>query len=205
EMLGKSLLEYIHPRERSVAQRLFSDLASSPNKEAHGELRFLHKNGSWIWLEGFAQNMLHETSVGAIVLNYRDVSLRRMTEKQLEYGAHYDALTDLPNRVLFRDRVTTGLAQARRNRLGLAIMYLDLDHFKLVNDGLGHSFGDALLAAVARRSQSCLRASDTISRIGGDEFSILINDVSEGESIAGVARKLLDSFALPFRIEKHDL
>jgi diguanylate cyclase (GGDEF)-like protein/PAS domain S-box-containing protein len=205
EMLGKSLLDYVHPRERGAAQRLFGDLTSSPNKEAHGELRFLHKNGTWIWLEGFAQNMLHEASVGAIVLNYRDVSLRRMTEKQLEYRAHYDALTDLPNRVLFRDRVTTGLAQARRHQRGLAIMYLDLDHFKLVNDGLGHSFGDALLAAVARRLQSCLRASDTISRIGGDEFSILITDVPDGEAVAGVARKLLDSFDHPFRIDKHDL
>jgi len=205
ELIGRELLEYVHPRERAAMHRLFATLMSTPSKEGHGELRFLHKNGTWIWLEGFAQNMLHESSVGAIILNYRDVSQRRMTEKQLEYRAHYDALTDLPNRVLFRDRVTTGLAQARRNKRGLAIMYLDLDHFKLVNDGLGHSFGDALLAAVARRLQSCLRASDTISRIGGDEFSILISDVSETESIAGVARKLLDAFEHPFRIEKHDL
>ena len=205
EMLGHPLVDYIHPRERGAVQRLFSTLTGTPNKEAHGELRFLHKNGTWIWLEGFAQNMLHEPSVGAIILNYRDVSQRRLTEKQLEYRAHYDALTDLPNRVLFRDRVTTGLAQSRRNKRGLAIMYLDLDHFKLVNDGLGHSFGDALLAAVSRRLQGCLRASDTISRIGGDEFSILINDVAEDESIAGVARKLLDSFVHPFRIENHDL
>ena len=205
EMLGHPLVDYVHPRERAVVHRLFNTLIATPSKEAHGELRFLHKNGSWIWLEGFAQNMLHEPSVGAIILNYRDVSLRRMTEKQLEYRAHYDALTDLPNRVLFRDRVTTGLAQARRNKRGLAIMYLDLDHFKLVNDGLGHSFGDALLSAVSRRLQSCLRASDTISRIGGDEFSILISEVTESEAITSVARKILESFVNPFRIEKHDL
>ena len=104
EMLGRALLDYVHPRERAAVQRLFGTLRSTPSKEAHGELRFLHKNGGWIWLEGFAQNLLHEPSVGAIVLNYRDVSQRRMTEKQLEYRAHYDPLTDLPNRVLFRDR-----------------------------------------------------------------------------------------------------
>src|SRR5439155_2652090 len=200
EMLGREVLDYVHPRERAAARRQLGHLATSPNKDAHGELRFLHKNGRWIWLEGFAQNMLQEASVGAIVLNYRDVSQRRMTEKQLEFRAHYDVLTDLPNRVLFRDRVTTGLAQARRNKRGLAIMYLDLDHFKLVHDGLGHSFGDALLSAVARRLQSGLRASDTISRIGGDEFSILITDVQDGEAVAGVARKLLDAFLHPFRI-----
>jgi diguanylate cyclase (GGDEF)-like protein/PAS domain S-box-containing protein len=205
EMIGRDLFEYVHPRERAAAQRRFGSLAASPTNEAQGELRFLHKNGNWIWLEGFAQNMLHEPSVRAIVLNYRDVTQRRMTEKQLEYRAHYDALTDLPNRVLFRDRVTTGIAQARRNRTGLAIMYLDLDHFKLVNDGLGHSFGDALLAAVARRLQACLRGSDTISRIGGDELSILITEVSDSEAMAGVARKLLDAFVHPFRIDRHDL
>ena len=205
DLIGAAMLDYIHPRERNAAQRLFESLAVTPTKEAHGELRFRHKNGSWVWLEGFAQNLLHEPSVNAIVLNYRDVTQRRMTEKQLEYRAHYDALTGLPNRVLFRDRVVNGLAQAHRNRRALAMMYLDLDHFKLVNDGLGHSFGDALLAAVASRLQRSLRASDTISRIGGDEFAILINDAGDSNAIASIARKLLDSLAESFRVDDHDL
>jgi len=205
DLIDQPILDFIHPRERAAAQRLFESLASTPTKEAHGELRFRHKNGMWVWLEGFAQNLLHETSVNAIVLNYRDVTQRRMTEKQLEYRAHYDALTGLPNRVLFRDRVVNGLAQANRNHRGLAIMYLDLDHFKLVNDGLGHSFGDALLAAVASRLQKALRASDTISRIGGDEFSILINDATDSNAVAAIARKMLDTLAQPFRIDDHYL
>src|ERR1051326_7349617 len=205
DLVGNAMLDFVHPRARAAAQRLFESLAATATKEAHGELRFRHKNGTWVWLEGFAQNLLHEPSVNAIVLNYRDVTHRPTTEEQLEYRAHYDALTGLPNRVLFRHKLDHGLAQAHRNHRGLAIMYLDLDHFKLVNDGLGHSFGDALLAAVASRLQQSLRASDTISRIGGDEFGIPINDVSETESIAGVARKLLDAFEHPFRIERHDL
>ncbi len=205
DLVGQAMLDFVHPRERVAAQRLFESLATTPTKEAHGELRFRHKNGTWVWLEGFAQNLLHEPSVNAIVLNYRDVTQRRLTEKQLEYRAHYDALTGLPNRVLFRDRVVNGLAQAHRNHRGLAIMYLDLDHFKLVNDGLGHSFGDALLAAVASRLQKSLRASDTISRIGGDEFAILINDSSDSNAVASIARKLLDTLAQPFRIDDHDL
>ncbi|HEV8433149.1 MAG TPA: EAL domain-containing protein [Thermoanaerobaculia bacterium] len=205
DLVGQALLDFVHPRERAAAQRLFESLAATATKEAHGELRFRHKNGTWVWLEGFAQNLLHEPSVTAIVLNYRDVTQRRLTEKQLEYRAHYDALTGLPNRVLFRDRVVNGLAQAHRNHRGLAIMYLDLDHFKLVNDGLGHSFGDALLAAVASRLQQSLRSSDTISRIGGDEFAILINDATDSNAIASIARKLLDTLAQPFRIDDHDL
>src|SRR5205814_1721268 len=92
EMIGRSLIDYVHPREKHVTLKLFNDLASSPSKEAHGELRFMHKNGTWIWVEGFAQNMLHETSVGAIVLNYRDVSQRRMTEKQLRSEEHTSEL-----------------------------------------------------------------------------------------------------------------
>ncbi|HEX7151326.1 MAG TPA: EAL domain-containing protein [Thermoanaerobaculia bacterium] len=205
ELLGEPLLELIHPREREAARRTFEELLAKPSQESHGEIRFRHKNGSWVWLEGFSQNLLHEPSVGAIVLNYRDVTQRKETERQLEYHAYYDSLTSLPNRLLFRDRVVNAIANARRNRFGLAIMYLDLDHFKLVNDSLGHTFGDTLLAEVANRLRACLRASDTISRIGGDEFSILLNEVPNTESVAHVARKLLDAISEPLSIDGHDL
>jgi diguanylate cyclase (GGDEF)-like protein/PAS domain S-box-containing protein len=205
DLAGTSFLAYIHPREREALRELLGALAAGSSQESQAELRFRHRSGVWIWLEAFAQNMLHEPSVGAIVLNYRDVTQRKATEKQLEYQAYYDALTGLPNRLLFRDRVVNAIAQAQRNRRGVAVMYLDLDHFKLVNDGLGHSLGDALLSEVAARLQSCVRASDTISRLGGDEFTILLIDTSSSEAIAGVARKILQSFAHPFRVEGHEL
>jgi diguanylate cyclase (GGDEF)-like protein/PAS domain S-box-containing protein len=205
DLSGTSFLAYIHPRERETLRELFGALAAGASHESQAELRFRHRSGVWIWLEAFAQNMLHEPSVGAIVLNYRDVTQRKATEKQLEYQAYYDALTGLPNRLLFRDRVVNAIAQAERNRRGVAVMYLDLDHFKLVNDSLGHSLGDALLSEVAARLQSCVRASDTISRLGGDEFTILLIDTSSSESIAGVARKILQSFAHPIRVEAHEL
>jgi diguanylate cyclase (GGDEF)-like protein/PAS domain S-box-containing protein len=205
ELLGHSIFDFVHPRDAAGARQVFDDILVSPNKEASGELRFRHKNGEWIWLEGFGQNLLQEPSVGAIVINYRDVSQRKETEKQLEYRAYYDSLTSLPNRLLFRDRLVNSLAHAHRNRVGLAVMYLDVDHFKLVNDGLGHNFGDRLLADIAHRLQGALRASDTISRIGGDEFSILLPEVTNAEAVAGVARKILDSLAKPFSVDGHDL
>src|SRR6266545_2842511 len=205
DLLGTSILGFVHPRERHNARQLFADLLEAPNREMQGELRFLHKSGAWVWLEGFAQNLLHEPSVGAIVVNYRDITQRKATEKQLEYQAYYDALTGLPNRLLFRDRVVTALAQAQRSRRALAVMYLDLDHFKLVNDGLGHSVGDKLLWQVAERLQGCVRASDTISRLGGDEFTLLFNEVASSDSIAGLARKILQSLARPFRVDGHEL
>jgi len=205
ELIGHSIFDFVHPRDAAGARKAFDEILTSPNKEAHGELRFRHKNGAWVWLEGFGQNLLQEPSVGAIVINYRDVSQRKETEKQLEYRAYYDSLTSLPNRLLFRDRLVNSLAHARRNRVGLAVMYLDVDHFKLVNDGLGHNFGDKLLADIAHRLQGALRASDTISRIGGDEFSILLPEVTNTEAVAGVARKILDSLSKPFSVDGHDL
>jgi len=205
ELLGRSLLDFIHPRDVETAGAILIEMAARPNQEAHGELRFQHKDGRWIWLEGFSQNLLHEPSVGAIVLNYRDVTHRKETEKQLEYRAHYDSLTGLPNRLLFRDRLVNAVSAAARHGYGAAVMYLDLDHFKLVNDGLGHSFGDRLLAEVAQRLEGVLRASDTVSRIGGDEFSILLPEVSHTEDILGVASKVLETLAQPFHIDGHDL
>lgn len=205
DLMGASILGFVHPRERQSARQLFANLLEAPSRELQGELRFLHKNGSWVWLEGFAQNLLHDPSVGAIVVNYRDISQRKAQEKQLEYQAYYDALTGLPNRLLFRDRVVTAITQAIRNRRALAVMYLDLDHFKLVNDGLGHSIGDQLLAQVAERLQASVRASDTISRLGGDEFTLLFNDVQSSDAVAGVARKILQSLARPFKVEGHEL
>jgi diguanylate cyclase (GGDEF)-like protein/PAS domain S-box-containing protein len=205
ELLGQSLFDFIHPRDVAPTQAVFAAVLSGEHDEAHGELRFRHKDGQWIWLEGFSQNLLHETAVGAVVLNYRDVSQRKETEKQLEYRAYYDSLTGLPNRLLFRDRLVNSLSAAQRNRVGVSVMYLDVDHFKLVNDGLGHSFGDLLLADIARRLHASLRASDTISRIGGDEFSILLPEVTNTEAVAGVARKILDSLAKPFTVDGHDL
>ena len=205
DVTGTSFLSYVHPRERHAARKIFAGLVSGAIQENQGELRFMHKSGTWVWVEGFAQNLLHDPSVGAIVINYRDISQRKATEKQLEYQAYYDALTGLPNRLLFRDRVINAMAQARRNKRGIAVLYIDLDHFKLVNDGLGHSVGDALLSEVAARLGGCVRASDTISRLGGDEFTILLQETSDSDAVAGVARKILQSLARPFRVESHEL
>ncbi len=205
ELIGRSLFDFLHPRETAKARDIFNDIVEHANHETHGELRFRHKDGRWVWLEGFSQNLLHEPSVGAIVLNYRDVSQRKETEKQLEYRAYYDSLTALPNRLLFRDRLVHSLSQAQRNRVGVAVMYLDVDHFKLVNDSLGHSFGDRLLGDIARRLQASLRASDTISRIGGDEFSILLPEVTNAEAVAGVARKILDALTKSFKVDSHEI
>ena len=107
----------------------------------------------------------------------RDISERRRAEEQIEYQAYHDALTGLPNRLLFRDRLTIALAHAKRQQTPLVVMFLDLDRFKIVNDTLGHSLGDGLLRVIAERLRSMLREGDTIARMGGDEFTVLLSDL----------------------------
>ena len=115
-----------------------------------------------------------------------------------EHRAQHDPLTGLPNQTLFQDRVEVSLARTRRADEGLAVMFLDLDRFKSINDSLGHAVGNQLLQAVARRLRSTVRETDTIARMGGDEFTVLLNNVSDPEEVAVVARKIIDQFSVPF-------
>ena len=128
------------------------------------------------------------------------IKLRRM-EQLMMHQAQHDTLTDLPNRKLFMDFLTLELAQARRNRKSLAVLFLDLDHFKQINDTLGHAAGDELLQAVARRLKGCVRESDTVARIGGDEFNVLMPDLSQTDDVGVVVHKIMGVFEAPFRLE----
>lgn len=130
---------------------------------------------------------------------------RKSIEKRLAYLAQYDPLTDLPNRILFRERLGRATKRAARTERPTALMLLDLDHFKDINDSLGHDFGDRLLQAVAERLQRCVRANDTIARLGGDEFTVIIEDVTTKEEVATVAQKIIDALAQPLSLNGHDL
>ena len=126
-----------------------------------------------------------------------------VAERKLEFLAHHDMLTGLPNRVLLRDRFEQALAQADRNRSGVAMLFLDLDNFKQVNDTLGHNFGDQLLLKVVERLRGCLRDSDTISRQGGDEFVVLLPHLSDLGAIGGIAQHIVEAFSEPFEIDNY--
>ena len=132
----------------------------------------------------------------------RDISERKQAEMRLEYLAMHDEMTGLPNRQLFHDRLVQALERARRERHGvLAVMLLDLDNFKDVNDTYGHACGDDLLRLVAQRLQTCLRKSDTAARMGGDEFTIIVEEMSGREGCLLVAQKVLDALSKPMEIE----
>ena len=143
------------------------------------------------------------------VLGYQgfihDVTERKQVEETIRRLAYYDALTGLPNRTLFGDRLTVAVARARRNRRRLAVMLLDLDHFKDVNDSLGHPVGDQLLQAVGERLTGLLRRSDTVCRMGGDEFLVLLEGISEMEDVAKVAEAILERLREPVVVKTHEL
>ncbi|ABK44337.1 response regulator receiver modulated diguanylate cyclase/phosphodiesterase with PAS/PAC sensor(s) [Magnetococcus marinus MC-1] len=136
---------------------------------------------------------------------FSDISESKATELKLERLAYYDALTQLPNRMLFHDRLEHEFYNAQRHRKQVAVFFIDLDRFKQVNDTLGHSAGDELLQHVAQRLEGCVRAADTVARMGGDEFTVILADISDNESVARVARKVLEELQKSISIKGHDI
>jgi diguanylate cyclase (GGDEF)-like protein len=142
-----------------------------------------------------------EGMVSHYVAIFSDITTVKQNEERLRTLAHFDNLTGLPNRFLFHDHAELALAQAARNNKQVAILFLDLDHFKVVNDTMGHCAGDVLLIEVAQRLSACLRAGDTLGRVGGDEFNAVLPDLENASAAASVAGKFIEVLAQPFMIE----
>lgn len=136
---------------------------------------------------------------------FTDITNIKLTEQRLHHLAHFDPLTQLPNRLLFHDRFQQALLEVGRHQRMVALILLDLDRFKNINDTLGHQAGDALLDAAAKRLSSCVRKSDTVARLGGDEFSLVLSDIPDPKSAAGVARKIIEVFAEPFNLDGREV
>ena len=137
---------------------------------------------------------------GRYVATFTDITKRKEAEEIILHQAHYDALTDIPNRHLFDDRLDSALAIARRHKRSFALLYADLDFFKNVNDTLGHAAGDKLLTEAARRMAKCVRAVDTVARLGGDEFAVILTDLEDVAEAEEVARRLIGVIAQPFAL-----
>jgi diguanylate cyclase (GGDEF)-like protein len=142
--------------------------------------------------------------MGAVIV-FHDVGEARAMALKMTRLAQHDLLTDLPNRLLLNDRITQAISLARRQSKHLAVLFLDLDGFKQVNDTLGHQIGDKLLRLVAKRTVACVRGSDTVSRLGGDEFVVLLPEVADAEDAAFAAEKILAAIAAPCAISGLDL
>jgi diguanylate cyclase (GGDEF)-like protein/PAS domain S-box-containing protein len=171
------------------------------------EYRFRHKDGSYRWLRDEVQVVCdREDKPVEIIGHLVDISESKSLEEKLTHDALHDPLTGLPNRTLFRDRLEMMFARAQRNKAySFAVLFLDLDNFKKVNDSLGHVIGDQLLAAVAMRLKSIMRTTNTFARLGGDEFAILLDDVTGMSGILSFAEKVQNEIKLPFRISAHNV
>jgi PAS domain S-box-containing protein len=173
EYLGNVGFDFIHPEDMPAAVQIYTDALAEPGRVLRGELRAMHRDGSWRWAEISITNLLGDPAVEGIVANFHDITERKEFEEKLAFDAYHDHLTGLSNRTAFHEALTRALARSRRHGRLNAVLFLDLDRFKLINDSLGHEVGDHLLIEVAARLRTCLRPEDVVSRFGGDEFAVL--------------------------------
>jgi len=204
EVPGLSVFDIIHPDSKAHCTEAFRRVMAGEDLD-HIEAMFVAKDGSTISVEGSVSCGLEDGKPAATRAIFRDTTERKRAQEAIRHLAYHDALTGLPNRVLFRDRVSVALAQARRNKQMLAVMFLDLDRFKSVNDALGHMRGDELLKRVAGRLAGHVREGDTVARVGGDEFTLLLHEIPQVEDAIEVAQRILESLRRPLVVGRHKL
>ncbi|MGH2366569.1 MAG: putative bifunctional diguanylate cyclase/phosphodiesterase [Chloroflexota bacterium] len=205
QLTGTNTHDLVHPDDRAAAQALFAQVLAGSGTTLTAELRLRHANGTWRDCEVVVTNRLADPGVAGLVATYRDVTERKRYERELAQLAFHDPLSGLPNRALFLDRLERALARAERHHRPVAVLFLDVDNFKVVNDSLGHGVGDQLLVTVAERIQTCLRAEDTAARLGGDEFTVLLEDVTAGHEAEAVAERIAATLQVPIVLQGREV
>ena len=206
EMIGRRDIDFMPPEEPDRVATWIEDHTRLDGSYRDLEHRFLNKGGDIVWVQVNAVRIASPDgrSIGRRG-TCRDVTDRRKADERISVLATRDTLTGLPNRMLFNDRLEQGLVNARRSKQSVALMFIDLDRFKNINDSLGHDVGDLLLKEVAVRMQGCIRKGDTLSRLGGDEFVVTLEGLQQAEDAAQVARKIINALAQPMLIAGHML
>ncbi len=217
EMLGYTLAElwpltvktfqkFVHPNDYRVLESLLEEHFTGKTEYYEAEFRMRHKNGSWTWVMSRGKVSLWADS-GVPQLMYGthlDISRQKQIESEIRHLADHDALTGLPVLRLAKDRIAMALSSGERNKRISAVCFIDLDGFKKVNDTFGHDGGDALLQEVAQRLVGCLRKVDTVARIGGDEFLVVLSDLKQKEDVERIAQKLVRTVSKPYEIGENN-
>jgi diguanylate cyclase (GGDEF)-like protein/PAS domain S-box-containing protein len=203
DLEGARIDQVVHPAHAGHLEHFLAGLLrAGPQSVRRTDVQLLRADDSVIHAEVIGSNLVETPDVGGLVLTIRDVTGRRTLEDQLRHQAFHDSLTGLPNRALFIDRVDHALDRVRRAEDTLpAVVFIDLDDFKTVNDSLGHGAGDELLGVVADRLRDCLRSGDTPARLSGDEFAVLLEDAPDNAAVLEVAERVLDALQQPVTIE----
>jgi len=200
-LVGSAFVDLMHPEDREWAIPFLAGPAQSCTQLPPVAWRLRRTDGSWLHGETVGSNLLDDAAVAGLVLATRDVSERKTLEERLVHHAFHDSLTGLANRRQFQERVQAALLDPLRRASGLAVLFLDLDDFKTVNDSLGHSAGDELLVHVAQRLKSCLRAHDLPARIGGDEFAVLLDRVGSEAEVEAIAHRIVSVLEEPHTVQ----
>lgn len=201
-----SFQQITFPEDREISLARLKKLLDGESDSYTTEKRYLRKDGSVVWAN-ISVSLLRDVAGKPLyfISAAQDITGRKMLEEQLRRLSNYDTLTDLPNRVLLGDRTHQALAAAKRDMTRMALMYVDLDEFKPINDTFGHNTGDLLLKEAAKRMQDCVRASDTVARIGGDEFAVLLPAIETGQDAMVVAEKIRHALCRPFELGGHSI
>ena len=191
--------------DREASRRTFLGVRETPGAVERMEGRVRMVDGSWCDVEAILTNLFDEPSIGGLVINMRDISDRKAAEQQLVWQAFHDPLTGLPNRALFLDRLAGALTRSTRRGTSVAVLFLDIDRFKVINDSLGHEAGDDLLRSLTRRLLGALRPDDTVARFGGDEFTVLCEGVDVEREPMAIAERLSMALGAPFSVEDREV
>lgn len=200
-----SVFTLLHPEDTPRMLAHLSLIQSTPNECLSLEIRLRPADDEWRMFEVVLTNLLLEPGIEGIVLTCRDISERKAFEEHLAYQAFHDSLTSLPNRALFMERLVHALARSVRQGTLVAVLFLDMDNFKVVNDSLGHEAGDRLLVSVAERLSACVRPGDTVARLGGDEFTIILEDLASKEQIHGLAKRVCETIHTPIVLSDREI
>ncbi|MYM81015.1 EAL domain-containing protein [Duganella sp. FT50W] len=205
ELRAMHLSDLTAPEDGHTDAPLLRALADGELETSSRERRYLRKDGKQVWVKTTFTNMQPDGSAAALVAVIEDISQRKRFEEELMHLARHDALTGLANRTLLLDRVSQAIAQARRSGNQVAMLFLDLDRFKTINDSLGHDAGDSVVVEVGRRLKQAVRDADTVARFGGDEFVVLLPELPHEHIAAALAQKILTALFQPMLIQGHEL